>query len=80
MHCFQRLSHRITFCLLLIFHQVGACARAAKCLTIPLINAGDGMGEHPTQALLDLYTIQKECGGIENKVVTMLGDPSISAT
>ena len=37
----------------------GASALAAKNISIPVINAGDGAGEHPTQALLDLYTIEK---------------------
>lgn len=39
--------------------EQGACARAAAVSKVPIINAGDGVGEHPTQALLDLYTIQK---------------------
>ncbi len=40
----------------------------------PLINAGDGYGEHPTQALLDLYTILREKQSLENKTVTIVGD------
>ncbi|MBP9668081.1 aspartate carbamoyltransferase, partial [Candidatus Saccharibacteria bacterium] len=36
--------------------EKGAAARAAKVASVPIINAGDGVGEHPTQALLDLYT------------------------
>lgn len=36
-----------------------ACARAARICKKPIINAGDGTGEHPTQALLDLYTIRQ---------------------
>lgn len=47
-------------------------ARAAKCATV--INAGDGTGEHPTQALLDLYTIQSELKRIEGLNITLLGD------
>lgn len=39
-----------------------------------MINAGDGDGEHPTQALLDAYTIQSECGGIDGKEVALVGD------
>ena len=42
--------------------------------TSPVINAGDGSHEHPTQALLDLYTIKKEKGGIDNIHIAMIGD------
>merc|ERR1719261_1177240 len=42
----------------------GSADEAAAAMSIPLLNAGDGVGEHPTQALLDLYTIIDElCGG-----------------
>lgn len=54
--------------------EVGASALAAEYARKPIINAGDGVGEHPTQALLDLYTIVEELGGAENLTVTMLGD------
>jgi len=52
----------------------GSASEASSYIKIPLINAGDGIGEHPTQALLDLFTIQAECGCIEAKAITMLGD------
>ena len=54
--------------------EVGAAARAATVASVPIINAGDGIGEHPTQALLDLYTIRKEVGRITDLHVVMLGD------
>lgn len=54
--------------------DVGASALAAKYARKPIINAGDGVGEHPTQALLDLFTIEEELGRIDGLVVTMLGD------
>jgi aspartate carbamoyltransferase len=54
--------------------DVGASALAAKYARKPIINAGDGVGEHPTQALLDLFTIVEELGTAENLTVTMLGD------
>lgn len=60
--------------------EEGSAAIAAKFAKIPIINAGDGTGEHPTQALLDLFTIKKELGEKENlaKVdgltITMFGD------
>ncbi|HKJ26927.1 MAG TPA: aspartate carbamoyltransferase [Anaerolineales bacterium] len=54
--------------------EVGASALAAKYAKKPIINAGDGVGEHPTQALLDLYTIVEELGDAQGLTVTMLGD------
>ncbi len=54
--------------------ETGAAATAARYLRKPLINAGDGTGEHPTQALLDLFTIQEELGRLEGLNVTLLGD------
>ena len=53
---------------------VGAAHEAASVATVPIINAGDGTGEHPTQALLDLYTIRKELGVIDDIHVLMMGD------
>jgi aspartate carbamoyltransferase catalytic subunit len=54
--------------------DVGASAEAAKYARKPIINAGDGVGEHPTQALLDLFTIIEELGDPDGLSVTMLGD------
>jgi aspartate carbamoyltransferase len=54
--------------------EVGASAMAAKYARKPIINAGDGVGEHPTQALLDLFTIKSELGSVDGLTVTMLGD------
>jgi len=54
--------------------EVGASALAAQYAQKPIINAGDGVGEHPTQALLDLFTIVEELGEIDGLTVTMLGD------
>jgi len=51
-----------------------AAERAARVCTVPVINAGNGTGEHPTQALLDLYTIAKERRTIDGLTVTMMGD------
>lgn len=53
---------------------VGAAAEAASVARKPIVNAGDGAGEHPTQALLDLFTVREELGRIEGLTVTMLGD------
>ena len=54
--------------------EVGAAELAAKYAHKPIINAGDGIGEHPTQALLDLFTIEEELGHVDDLTVTMLGD------
>ncbi|MGH9326497.1 MAG: aspartate carbamoyltransferase [Terriglobia bacterium] len=61
--------------LIVIRHfEVGAAQRAAAVSRVPVINAGDGVGQHPTQALLDLYTIQKEIGSIDGLRIAMVGD------
>lgn len=54
--------------------EAGSADRAAAVSPVPFINAGDGPGQHPTQALLDLFTIQKECKKIDGLKVTMVGD------
>jgi aspartate carbamoyltransferase len=54
--------------------EVGSAAVAAQAARKPVINAGDGVGEHPTQALLDLFTILEELGRVDGLTVTMLGD------
>ncbi len=54
--------------------ETGSAAIAAKAMKKPLINAGDGTGEHPTQALLDAFTIREELKQFDGLTVTMLGD------
>ena len=54
--------------------DIGSSATAAKYAHVPIINAGDGAGEHPTQGLLDLYTIKTELGKIDGLKVAMIGD------
>lgn len=54
--------------------EVGAAERAAAVSPVPIINAGDGAGQHPTQALLDLYTIKRELGQIDDTRIVMMGD------
>lgn len=54
--------------------EVGSAALAAKYARKPIINGGDGIGEHPTQALLDFYTIQEHLGAVDGLTITMLGD------
>ena len=55
-------------------NEEGAARRAAAVSTVPIINAGDGPGQHPTQALLDLYTIRDELNRIDGIKVAMVGD------
>ena len=56
--------------ILVIRHpRKGSIKEFAMLVGIPVINAGDGAGEHPTQALLDLYTIRKHCGRLDNITV-----------
>ncbi|MBS3080140.1 aspartate carbamoyltransferase [Candidatus Pacearchaeota archaeon] len=53
----------------------GAAKRAAEaCDMVPIINGGDGKGQHPTQALLDVYTIYREFGKLDNLKMAMVGD------
>jgi aspartate carbamoyltransferase catalytic subunit len=52
--------------------QKGAVAEAASYLSKPLINAGDGVGEHPSQALLDAFTIQEELGSIDGLHIALV--------
>jgi aspartate carbamoyltransferase catalytic subunit len=54
--------------------EVGSAKLAAGFARKPIINGGDGIGEHPTQALLDLFTIEEELGRVDGLTVTMLGD------
>jgi aspartate carbamoyltransferase catalytic subunit len=54
--------------------SIGEAAKAAVVSDVPVINAGDGSGEHPTQALLDLYTIERELGRTTGLHIVMGGD------
>jgi aspartate carbamoyltransferase catalytic subunit len=55
-------------------YEQGAAARAAAVSPVPIINGGDGPGEHPTQALLDLYTIHHELGTFDGLTIALVGD------
>lgn len=54
--------------------EIGAVSVAAEVAQNPIINGGDGVGEHPTQALLDLFTIKQRLGHLDGITVTMVGD------
>ena len=55
-------------------YEEGAAKRAAAVSDVPIINAGDGPGQHPTQALLDLYTLRDELGRVDGLRVALVGD------
>ena len=54
--------------------QIGAARRAADVSSVPVVNAGDGAGEHPTQTLLDLFTMRRNLGRLEDIRVAVMGD------
>jgi len=58
----------------------GDAERAAEVSSVPIINAGDGAGQHPTQALLDIYTIQRKLGYIDGISIAIVGDLSKGRT
>ncbi|MFN8637370.1 MAG: aspartate carbamoyltransferase [Chloroflexota bacterium] len=60
--------------LLIRFHEEGGAGRAAAVSTVPVVNAGDGEGQHPTQALLDAYTIHRELGRLHDLEIALVGD------
>jgi aspartate carbamoyltransferase catalytic subunit len=55
-------------------HLEGAARYASEVSSVPVINAGDGSNQHPTQTMLDLYSIQKTQGRLDNLNITMVGD------
>jgi len=60
---------------LVIRHELeGVSKFISDIVDVPVINAGDGAGQHPTQTLLDLYTIRKEIGEIDNLKIALIGD------
>lgn len=54
--------------------EAGSSERVAPLIDIPLINAGDGSGQHPTQSILDVYTIWKEFGRVDGLKIALVGD------
>lgn len=65
-----------TYCDAIVIRHpdTGSAERAAQVAIVPIINAGDGIGEHPTQALLDIYTIQRELERLHQFKIAMIGD------
>jgi len=58
----------------------GSAKYASEVSPVPIINAGDGSNQHPTQTLLDLYSIRKTQGSLENKEVAFVGDLKFGRT
>ncbi len=58
----------------------GAAAEACQVTKSPFLNAGDGANQHPTQALLDMYTIHKEMGKIDGLTIALVGDLKFGRT
>jgi len=54
--------------------QIGSAQQAAEVAVAPVINGGDGAGQHPTQALLDLFTIRSERGKVDGNTIALCGD------
>jgi aspartate carbamoyltransferase catalytic subunit len=54
--------------------EEGMAKIAAESSSVPIINAGDGIGQHPTQALLDVYTINRERGKVDGTSIALVGD------
>ncbi len=60
--------------------KIGSAKEAAEVANVPILNGGDGAGQHPTQALLDLFTIRSECCGLDGKTLALCGDLKFGRT
>lgn len=70
-----RVMNALRFDTIILRHFTeGAAQEAASVSTIPVINAGDGKGQHPTQALLDIYTIYHKLGTVDGLTISFVGD------
>ncbi len=69
-----RIMNSYSDVLIMRHPEAGAAKEAAVVADIPVINAGDGPNQHPTQTMLDLYTIMKEAGKIDGITVALMGD------
>ena len=69
-----RTVHGYCDVIVLRHYLPGSVGAAAAVSEVPVISAGDGPGQHPTQAMLDTYTIRKELGSLENRRVALVGD------
>jgi aspartate carbamoyltransferase catalytic subunit len=69
-----RIVSAYSDCIVMRHYEDNAAEKAISVATKPFINAGSGKGQHPTQAMLDLYTIYRELGKVEGLTVAMVGD------
>ena len=69
-----RVVSELADVIVLRHRESGSARRAAKVAGVPVINAGDGSAQHPTQALLDLYTIDHHLGSVDGCSIVMVGD------
>jgi carbamoyl-phosphate synthase/aspartate carbamoyltransferase/dihydroorotase len=69
-----RMMSSYSDCIVIRHPEPGAAALATRYANVPVLNAGDGTGEHPTQALLDVFTIREEIGTVNGITITMVGD------
>ena len=77
---FVRTIERYADLLVIRSNMAGTAEKAAKVSKIPIINAGDGFGQHPTQALLDMYTIYDKFDDFDDLTVVVVGDLLYSRT
>jgi aspartate carbamoyltransferase catalytic subunit len=71
-----RVVSEMSDIIVLRHYESGFAKRAAAVSYVPVINAGDGPAQHPTQALVDLYTIDRHLGGVDGCSIAMIGDVS----
>ncbi|MDE2312450.1 MAG: aspartate carbamoyltransferase, partial [Patescibacteria group bacterium] len=76
----MRMVQSYADCVVVRHPRAGAVQDMATVAAVPVINAGDGGNQHPTQALLDLYTIKKELGRLHNLNIAFGFDPKHSRT
>ncbi len=75
-----RVIEKYTDIIVMRHPKEGSAAEAIQHTKKPFLNGGDGANQHPTQALLDMYTIQRECGGIDGKTIGFVGDLKFGRT
>jgi len=75
-----RMAEKYADILVMRHPQEGAAQEACEYTKKPFLNAGDGANQHPTQALLDAYTIHREMGGIDGLTVAFVGDLKFGRT
>jgi len=69
-----RIISAYSDCIVIRHYEEGAAKKASIVSSVPIINAGDGKAQHPTQSLLDAYTIYREIGRLENFKIAFIGD------